>query len=86
MTHSSPLQLKTKRTIRGILPFRQQGTCSDDYKKKQLRRQEQSKYQSDSQYKPPAMSSSSLYYDYDTNQWVQGVLVEKIHDRSKGYK
>ena len=81
-THSSPLQLMKKRTIRGILPVRQQGTCSSDYERKLLRRQEQAKYQSGSQYKPLAMGSSILYYDHDKSQWVPGVLVEKIHDRS----
>ena len=81
-TQSSPLQLMKKRTIRGILPVRQQGTCSSDYERKLSRRQEQAKYQSGSQYKPLAMGSSILYYDYDKSQWVPGVLVEKIHDRS----
>ena len=28
------------------------------------------------------MGSSILYYDHDKSQWVPGVLVEKIHDRS----
>ena len=42
----------------------------------------QAKYQSGSQYKPLAMGSSILYYDHDKSQWVPGVLVEKIHDRS----
>ena len=51
-THSSPLQLMKKRTIRGILPVRQQGTCSNDYERKLSRRQEQAKHQSGSQYKP----------------------------------
>ena len=45
-TQSSPLQLMKKRTIRGILPVRQQGTCSSDYERKLSRRQEQAKYQS----------------------------------------
>ena len=81
-SHSSPLQLMKKRTIRGILPVRQQGTCSSDYDKKVSRRQEQAKYQSGSSYKPLAMGSSVLYYDHDKGQWVPGVLVEKIHDRS----
>ena len=81
-TQSSPLQLMKKRTIRGILPVRQQGTCSSDYERKLSRRQEQAKYQSGSQYKPLAMGSSILYYDHDKSQWVPGVLVEKIHDRS----
>ena len=71
-----------KRTIRGILPVRQQGTCSSDYERKLSRRQEQAKYQTGSQYKPLAMGSSILYYDHDKSQWVPGVLVEKIHDRS----
>ena len=71
-----------KRTIRGILPVRQQGTCSNDYERKLSRRQEQATYQSGSQYKPLAMGSSILYYDHDKSQWVPGVLVEKIHDRS----
>ena len=81
-TQNSPLQLMKKRTIRGILPVRQQGTCSSDYERKLSRRQEQAKYQSGSQYKPLAMGSSILYYDHDKSQWVPGVLVEKIHDRS----
>ena len=81
-TQSSPLQLMKKRTIRGILPVRQQGTCSSDYERRLSRRQEQAKYQSGSQYKPLAMGSSILYYDHDKSQWVPGVLVEKIHDRS----
>ena len=79
---SSPLQLMKKRTIRGILPVRQQGTYSSDYERKLSRRQEQAKYQSGSQYKPLAMGTSILYYDHDKSQWVPGVLVEKIHDRS----
>ena len=49
-----------KRTIRGILPVRQQGTCSSDYERKLSRRQEQAKYQSGSQYKPLAMGSSII--------------------------
>ena len=81
-SHSSPLQLMKKRTIRGILPVRQQGTCSNDYDRKVLRRQEQAKYQSGSSYKELAMGSSVLYYDHDKGQWVPGVLVERIHDRS----
>ena len=81
-SHSSPLQLMKKRTIRGILPVRQQGTCSSDYDRKVLRRQEQAKYQSGSSYKELAMGSSVLYYDHDKGQWVPGVLVERIHDRS----
>ena len=81
-TQSSPLEVMKKRTIRGILPVRQQGTCSNDYERKLSRRQEQAKYQSGSQYKPLAMGSSILYYDHDKSQWVPGVLVEKIHDRS----
>ena len=28
------------------------------------------------------MGSSIFYYDHDKSQWVPGVLVEKIHDRS----
>ena len=81
-SHSSPLQLMKKRTIRGILPVRQQGICSNDYDRKVLRRQEQVKYQSGSSYKELAMGSSVLYYDHDKGQWVPGVLVERIHDRS----
>ena len=81
-SHSSPLQLMKKRTIRGILPVRQQGTCSNDYDRKVLRRQEQAKYQSGSSYKELAMGSSVLYYDHDKGQWVPGVLVERIHNRS----
>ena len=81
-THSSPLQLMKKRIIRGVLPVRQQGTCSSDYERKLSRRQEQAKYQSGSQYRPLVMGSSILYYDHDKSQWVPGVLVEKIHDRS----
>ena len=81
-THSSPLQLIKKRTIRGILPVRQQGTCSNDYERKLSRRPEQAKHQSGSQYKPVAMVLSILYYDHDKSQWVPGVLVEKIHGRS----
>ena len=80
--HSSPLQLMKKRTIRGILPVRQQTTCTEYYERKQSRKLEQSKYQSGNQYKPLAMGSSILYYDHDRSQWVPGVLVEKIHDRS----
>ena len=81
-SHSSPLQLMKRRTIRGILPVRQQGTCSSDYDRKMSRRHEQAKYQSGSSYKPLAMGSSVLYNDHDKGQWVPGVLVEKIHDRS----
>ena len=81
-THSSSLQLMKKRTIRGILPVRQQGTYSSDYERKLSRRQEQAKYQSGSQYRPLSMGSSILYYDHDKSQWIPGVLVEKIHDRS----
>ena len=80
--HSSPLQSMKKRTMRGILPVRQQGICLSDYERKLSRRQEQAKYQSGSQYKPLAMGLSILYYDHDKSQWVPGVLVEKIHDRS----
>ena len=80
--HSSPLQLMKKRTIRGILPVRQQGTCSNDYERKVCRRQEQAKYHSGSSYKPLAMGSSVMYYDHTSSQWVPGVVVEKIHDRS----
>ena len=79
--HSSPLQLMKKRTIRGILPVRQQTTCTEYYERKQSRKLEQSKYQSGNQYKPLAMGSSILYYDHDKSQWVPGILVEKIHDR-----
>ena len=76
-SHSSPLQLMKKRTIRGILPVRQQGTCSNDYDRKVLRRQEQAKYQSGSSYKDLTMGSSVLYYDHDKGQWVPGVLLKR---------
>ena len=81
-SHNSPLQLMKRRTIRGILPVRQQGTCSSDYERKLSRRQEQARYQSGSQYRPLAMGSSILCYDHDKSQRVPGVLLEKIPDRS----
>ena len=42
---NSPLKLMQKRTIRGLLPVKQQESNLDDYERYHTRKQEQTKYQ-----------------------------------------
>ena len=42
---SSPLKLMQRRTIRGLLPVKQQESNLDDYIRYHARKQEQAKYQ-----------------------------------------
>ena len=71
-----------QRTIRGILPIRQQETNQCNYEKFRTRKLEQSQYQT---------GQTCLHYllvqvYYITvavrNQWSPGVIVERVHDRS----
>ena len=79
---SSPIRLMQHRTIRGILPTRQQETNQCNYEKFRTRKLEQSQYQTGQNLPTLPIGSSVLYYSAVRNQWSPGVIVERVHDRS----
>ena len=79
---SSPIRLMQQRTIRGILPIRQQETNQCNYEKFRTRKLEQSQYQTGQNLPTLPIGSSVLYYSAVRNQWSPGVIVERVHDRS----
>ena len=78
---SSPMRLMQQRTIRGILPTRQQETNQCNYEKFRTRKLEQSQYQTGQNLPTLPIGSNVLYYSA-RNQWSPGVIVERVHDRS----
>ena len=79
---SSPMRLIQQRTIRGILPTRQQETNQCNYEKFRTRKLEQSQYQTGQNLSTLPIGSSVLYYSAIRNQWSPGVIVERVPDRS----
>ena len=79
---SSPMRLMQQRTIRGILPTRQQETNQCNYEKFRTRKLEQSQYQTGQNLPILPIGSNVLYYSAVRNQWSPGVIVERVHDRS----
>ena len=81
--NNSPLKLMQKRTIRGLLPVRQQETNMEDYERYQARKQEQAKYQTGKALPEIAEGSNILFYSERERQWLPGVIVQlRLHDRS----
>ena len=81
-SESSPMKLMQYRTIRGILPTRQQETNQDNYDRFRTRKSEQSQYQTGQDLPKLPIGSNVLYYSSVRNQWSPGVIVERVHDRS----
>ena len=79
---SLPLKLMQKRTIRGLLPVRQRETNMEDYERYQARKQEQAKYQTGKALPEVAEVSNILFYSEREEQWLPGVMVQRLHDRS----
>ena len=79
---NSPLKLMQKRTIRGLLPVRQQETNVQDYENYQARKQEQAKYQTGKPLQELPEGSNVLFFSQRENHWIPGVIVQRLHDRS----
>ena len=79
---SSPLKLMQKRTIRRLLPVRHRETNMEDYERYQARKQEQTKYQTGKALPEVAEGSNILFYSEREEQWLPGVIVQRLHDRS----
>ena len=79
---NSPLKLMQKRTIRGLLPVRQQETNIQDYENYHAGKQEQAKYQSGKPLQELPEGSNILFYSERESQWLPGVIVQRLHDRS----
>ena len=80
--NSSPMKLMQQRTIRGILPVRQQETSQENYERFRTRKQEQSQYQTGQDLPILPVGSNILYYSKVRNSWAPGVIVDRVHDRS----
>ena len=79
---NSPLKLMQRRTITGILPIRQQETNLDDYNRYHTRKEEQAQYQTGKALPQVAEGSNILFYSERESQWLPGVIVQRLHDRS----
>ena len=79
---SSPIKLMQRRTIRGILPVRQQESNLDDYNRYHSRKAEQEHYQTGKTLPQVAEGSNILFYSERESQWLPGVIVQRLHDRS----
>ena len=79
---SSPMKLMQQRTIRGILPVKQQETNQENYDRFRTRKSEQSEYQVGQDLPKLPIGSNVLYYSQVRNQWSPGVIVDRVHDRS----
>ena len=79
---SSPLKLMQRRTIRGLLPVKQQESNLDDYVRYHARKQEQAKYQTGKPLQELPEGSNILFYSERESQWLPGVIVQRLHDRS----
>ena len=80
--NNSPLKLMHKRTIRGLLPVRQQETNVQDYENYQARKQEQAEYQTGKPLQELPEGSNVLFFSQRENHWIPGVIVQRLHDRS----
>ena len=78
---SSSIKLMQRRTIRGILPVRQQESNLDDYNRYHARKAEQEQYQTGKILPQVAEGSSILFYSERESQWIPGVIVQRLHDR-----
>ena len=79
---SSPLKLMQRRTIRGLLPVKQQESNLDDYVRYHARKQEQAKYQTGKPLQELPEGSNILFYSERESQWLPVVIVQRLHDRS----
>ena len=79
---NSPLKLMQKRTIRGLLPVKQQESNLDDYERNHARKDEQTKYQTGKPLQELPEGSNILFYSERESQWLPGVIVQRLHDRS----
>ena len=79
---SSPLKLMQRRTIRGLLPVKQQESNLDDYVRYHARKQEQAKYQTGKPLQELPEGSNILFYSQRESQWLPGVIVQRLLDRS----
>ena len=79
---NSPLKLMQKRTIRGLLPVRQQESNLDDYERYHTRKEEQAIYQTGKPLQELPEGSNILFYSKRESQWLPGVIVQRLHDRS----
>ena len=79
---NSPLKLMQRRTVRGLLPVRQQETNVQDYENYHARKQEQAKYQTGKPLQELPEGSNVLFYSQRENHWIPGVIVQRLHDRS----
>ena len=71
-----------RRTIRGLLPVKQQESNLDDYERYHARKQEQAKYQTGKPLQELPEGSNILFYSERESQWLPGVIVQRLHDRS----
>ena len=78
---NSPLKLMQKRTIRGLLPVKQESNL-DDYERYHARKDEQTKYQTGKPLQELPEGSNILFYSERESQWLPGVIVQRLHDRS----
>ena len=78
----SPLKLMQERTIRGLLPVRQQESNLDDYERYYTRKQEQAIYQTGKPLQELPEGSNILFYSERESQWLPGVIVQRLHDRN----
>ena len=79
---SSPLKLMQRRTIRGLLPVKQQESNLDDYVRYHARKQEKAKYQTGKPLQELPEGSNILFHSEGESQWLPGVIVQRLHDRS----
>ena len=79
---NSPLKLMQKRTIRGLLPVKQQESNLDDYERYHAKKDEQTKYQTGKPLQELPEGSNILFYSERESQWLPGVIVQRLHDRS----
>ena len=79
---NSPIRLMQQRTLRGILPARQQETKQENYERFRTRNSEQSQYQLGQDLPKLPIRTNILYYNHIRNIWFPGVLVDRVHDRS----
>ena len=79
---NSPIRLMQQRTLRGILPVRQQETNQENYDRFRQRKAEQNQYQVGQELPKLPVGSNVLYYSQVRSQWLPGVIVDRVHDRS----
>ena len=79
---NSPMKLMQQRTLRGILPVRQQETNQENYERFRIGKSEQSQYQLGQDLPKLPIGSNILYYSHIRNIWSPGVIVDRVHDRS----